>query len=141
MADPKNRVEVVTVDFDDTLKMKEDGSPNPIIIRKINKLRNKVEKIYIVTSRRDSWDNRLEINDFIDTNQLKIDGIYLTNFADKWYTLKKLNSDLHFDDEKEEWDTIRDNLPSVKVVRVDHNTGKVIKDENKWIKTNIYSEL
>ncbi|HAW20190.1 MAG TPA: hypothetical protein DCX14_08415 [Flavobacteriales bacterium] len=131
MADPKNRVEVVTVDFDDTLKMKEDGSPNPIIIRKINKLRNKVEKIYIVTSRRDSWDNRLEINDFIDTNQLKIDGIYLTNFADKWYTLKKLNSDLHFDDEKEEWDTIRDNLPSVKVVRVDHNTGKVIKDENK----------
>mgnify|MGYP003653416077 CR=1 FL=1 len=48
MSDSKNRVEVVTVDFDDTLKMTEDGNPNPIVIQKINKLRKKADKIYIV---------------------------------------------------------------------------------------------
>jgi hypothetical protein len=36
MADPKNRVEVVTVDFDDTLKMTEDGNPNPIVIQTVS---------------------------------------------------------------------------------------------------------
>jgi len=128
MSDPKNRVEVVTVDFDDTLKMTEDGNPNPIVIQKINKLRNKVDKIYIVTSRRDSWDNKLEINEFIDENNLKIDGIHLTNFADKWYTLDKLGSDMHFDDDDEEWRTIAENLPDIKLMKVDHNTGKILKD-------------
>jgi len=122
------RIEVVTVDFDDTLKMTEAGNPNPIVIKKINKLRNKVDKIYIVTSRRNSWDNRLEINEFIDENNLEIDGIHLTNFADKWYTLEKLGSDLHFDDDDEEWRTIKDNLPEIKLMKVDHSTGKILKD-------------
>ena len=122
------RIEVVTVDFDDTLKMTEAGNPNPIVINKINKLRNKVDKIYIVTSRRNSWDNRLEINEFIDENNLEIDGIHLTNFADKWYTLEKLGSDLHFDDDDEEWRTIKDNLPNIKLMKVDHSTGKILKD-------------
>ena len=133
MSDPKNRVEVVTVDFDDTLKMTEDGNPNPIVIRKINKLRNKVDKIYIVTSRRDSWDNKLEINNFIDDNNLKIDGIHLTNFADKWYTLDKLGSDMHFDDDDDEWRTIEENLPDIKLMKVDHNTGKILKDLGETI--------
>jgi len=133
MADPKNRVEVVTVDFDDTLKMTEDGNPNPIVIQKINKLRNKADKIYIVTSRRDSWDNKLEINDFIEKNNLQIDGIHLTNFADKWYTLEKLGSDMHFDDDKDEWETISDNLPDVEVIKIDNQTGKVIKDLGETI--------
>jgi hypothetical protein len=95
MADPKNRVEVVTVDFDDTLKMTEDGNPNPIVIQKINKLRNKADKIYIVTSRRDSWDNKLEINDFVEKNNLHIDG--------------------------------------VEVIKIDNQTGKVIKDLGETI--------
>ena len=133
MADPKNRVEVVTVDFDDTLKMTEDGNPNPIVIQKINKLRNKADKIYIVTSRRDSWDNKLEINDFIEKNNLQIDGIHLTNFADKWYTLEKLGSDMHFDDDKDEWETISDNLPDVEIIKIDNQTGKVIKDLDETI--------
>tara|TARA_Y100000034_G_C6893725_1_gene411618 strand:- start:1602 stop:2108 length:507 start_codon:yes stop_codon:yes gene_type:complete len=122
------RIEVVTVDFDDTLKMTEAGNPNPIVINKINKLRNKVDKIYIVTSRRNSWDNRLEINEFIDENNLEIDGIHLTNFADKWYTLEKLGSDLHFDDDDEEWRTIAEHLPEIKLMKVDHSTGKILKD-------------
>ena len=133
MSDPKNRVEVVTVDFDDTLKMTEDGNPNPIVIQKINKLRNKADKIYIVTSRRDSWDNKLEINDFIEKNNLQIDGIHLTNFADKWYTLEKLGSNMHFDDDKDEWETISDNLPDVEVIKIDNQTGKVIKDLDETI--------
>ena len=133
MADPKNRAEVVTVDFDDTLKMTEDGNPNPIVIQKINKLRNKADKIYIVTSRRDSWDNKLEINDFVEKNNLHIDGIHLTNFADKWYTLEKLGSDMHFDDDKDEWETIADNLPDVEVIKIDNQTGKVIKDLGETI--------
>ena len=128
------RIEIVTVDFDDTLKMTEDGNPNPIVIRKINKLRNKVDKIYIVTSRRNSWDNKLEINEFIDENNLQIDGIYLTNYADKWYTLEKLGSDLHFDDDEEEWRTIEENLPNIKLMKVDYKTGKIQKDLDEIIK-------
>jgi len=147
MSDPKNRVEVITVDFDDTLKMTEDGNPNPIVINKINKLRNKVDKIYIVTSRRNSWDNKLEINDFIDENNLQIDGIHLTNFADKWYTLDKLGSNMHFDDDDEEWRTIEENLPDIKLMKVDHSTGKILKDldevyskqQRKWACSQIDS--
>ena len=123
----KKRVEVVTVDFDDTLKMKEDGNPNPFVIQKIIKLSKKADKIYIVTSRRNTWDNKLEINDFVEKNNLPIDGIYLTNFADKWYTLEKLNSDMHFDDDEEEWRTIEKNLPQLKLVKVDDTSGRLMK--------------
>lgn len=126
MAD-KKRIEVVTVDFDDTLKMTEDGNPNPFVIQKIIKLSKKSDKIYIVTSRRDTWDNKLEINDFVEKNNLPIDGIHLTSFADKWYTLEKLNSDMHFDDDKDEWKTIEENLPQLQLMKVDHETGKIIK--------------
>ena len=123
----KKRIEIVTVDFDDTLKMKEDGNPNPFVIQKIIKLSKKADKIYIVTSRRNTWDNKLEINDFVEKNNLPIDGIHLTNFADKWYTLEKLNSDMHFDDDEEEWRTIEKNLPKLKLVKVDEMSGRLIK--------------
>jgi len=134
MAKKDKEIEVVTVDFDDTLKFSEDGTPNPIVIKKIIKLRNKVDKIYIVTSRRNSWDNKLEINDFVDENNLQIDGIHLTNFADKWYTLEKLGSDMHFDDDNEEWETINKNLPNIKLMKVDYKTGKVSNDLEETIK-------
>lgn len=117
----------MTVDFDDTLKMKEDGNPNPFVIQKIIKLSKKVDKVYIVTSRRNTWDNKLEINDFVEKNNLPIDGIHLTNFADKWYTLEKLNSDMHFDDDEDEWRTIEENLPTLQLMKVDDETGKIIK--------------
>ena len=123
----KKRIEIVTVDFDDTLKMKEDGNPNPFVIQKIIKLSKKADKIYIVTSRRDTWDNKLEINDFVEKNNLPIDGIHLTNFADKWYTLEKLNSDMHFDDDADEWRTIEDNLPELQLMKVDDETGRLMK--------------
>jgi uncharacterized HAD superfamily protein len=123
----KKRIEIVTVDFDDTLKMKEDGNPNPFVIQKIIKLSKKADKIYIVTSRRNTWDNKLEINDFVEKNNLPIDGIYLTNFADKWYTLEKLNSDMHFDDDEEEWRTIEKNLPQLKLIKVDDTSGRLMK--------------
>ena len=123
----KKRIEIVTVDFDDTLKMKEDGNPNPFVIQKIIKLSKKADKTYIVTSRRDTWDNKLEINDFVEKNNLPIDGIYLTNFADKWYTLEKLNSDMHFDDDEDEWRTIEENLPELQLMKVDDETGRLMK--------------
>jgi uncharacterized HAD superfamily protein len=123
----KKQIEVVTVDFDDTLKMKEDGNPNPFVIQKIIKLSKKVDKVYIVTSRRNTWDNKLEINDFVEKNNLPIDGIHLTNFADKWYTLEKLNSDMHFDDDEDEWRTIEENLPELQLIKVNDETGKLMK--------------
>ena len=57
----------------------------------------------------------------------------MTNFADKWYTLEKLGSDMHFDDDKDEWETISDNLPDVEVIKIDNQTGKVIKDLGETI--------
>ena len=54
----KKQIEVVTVDFDDTLKMKEDGNPNPFVIQKIIKLSKKVDKLY------STRDLTIEVNSF-----------------------------------------------------------------------------
>ena len=125
---------VVTVDFDNTLQMKEDSRPNPIIINKLKKLRPKVNKIYLVTKRQNTEQNQKEIEEFIKNNlsdnegNSLIDDFYLTNFEPKWYTLEDLRSNLHFDDSSKEWKTIEENLPDIKLIKVDHKTGKILRD-------------
>jgi hypothetical protein len=123
---------VVTVDFDDTIKMTEDGNPNPVVISKIKQFKDDGAKVYVVTSRLDRKDNRLEINDFVDENNITHDGIHLTDGKDKWYTVSKLGSDMHFDDDDEEHKAIQyhiDEFPedkrNIKLMKVDWETGKV----------------
>jgi len=140
---------IVTVDFDDTIRMTEDGRPNPVVIEKIRELKAGGAKVYIVTSRLDNSDNKLQIDDFLDTNDVPHDGFYLTNTQDKWYTLgsvekskdgKKAHvllpggvvSDMHFDDDQHEFDAIRSHIEefpedkqNIKLMKVDWKTGKV----------------
>jgi len=123
---------VVTVDFDDTIRMTEDGNPNPIVITKIRKFKAHGAKVYIVTSRKDTMDNKLFIDDFLDTHDVPHDGIYLTNMKDKWYNVNELGSDMHFDDDDEEFKAIRHHIKefpedkqNIKLIKVDWKTGKV----------------
>ena len=122
----------ITVDFDDTIKMTEDDRPNPIVIEKIRKFKAEGAKVYIVTSRKDTRDNFLHIDDFLDSNDVPHDGIHLTNMKDKWYTVNELGSGMHFDDDDEEFKAIKhhiDEFPedkqNIKLMKVDWQTGKV----------------
>jgi len=141
--------EVVTVDFDDTIRMsKEDYDyddeseseeetqpevhPNSIVIDKIKEFKDQGAKVYIVTSRRSTSENRLFIDDYLDTNDIPHDGIHLTNTHDKWYTIYKLGSNMHFDDDNSEFRAIKDGIeelsddkPNIKLMKVDWKSGEV----------------
>ena len=141
--------EVVTVDFDDTIRMsKEDYDyddeseseeetqpevhPNSIVIDKIKEFKDQGAKVYIVTSRRSTSENRLFIDDYLDTNDIPHDGIHLTNTHDKWYTIHKLGSNMHFDDDNSEFRAIKDGIeelsddkPNIKLMKVDWKSGEV----------------
>lgn len=69
--------EVVTVDFDDTIRMTEDGRPNPIVITRMKELKAKGAMVYVVTSRKDTKDNRLFITDFLDDHNVPRDDLFL----------------------------------------------------------------
>jgi len=137
--------QIITVDFDDTLKMTEDGRPNPIVITKVKELKAEGAKVYIVTSRKDTRDNFLHIDDFLDSNDVSYDGIHLTNMKDKWYTVNELGSDMHFDDDDEEFKAIKHHIEefpedkqNIKLMKVDWKTGKV--KEWKADLDEVYSE-
>jgi len=141
--------DVVTVDFDDTIRMsKEDYDyddeseseeetqpevhPNSIVIDKIKEFKDQGAKVYIVTSRRSTSENRLFIDDYLDTNDIPHDGIHLTNTHDKWYTIYKLGSNMHFDDDNSEFRAIKDGIeelsddkPNIKLMKVDWKSGEV----------------
>jgi len=138
---------VVTVDFDDTIRMSkgedDDESdpeeetrpeiyPNSIVINKIKEFKSQGAKVYIVTSRRSTDENRLFIDDYLDSNNVSHDGIHLTNTHDKWYTIHKLGSNMHFDDDNDEFKAIKsgieelsDDKPNIKLMKVDWKTGQV----------------
>ena len=132
--------QVVTVDFDDTIRMSTDddeeselsASPNQIVIDKIKEFKSQGAKVYIVTSRRSTKDNERFIDDYLDSNNVSHDGIHLTNTHDKWYTIHKLGSNMHFDDDNDEFKAIKsgieklsDDKPSIKLMKVDWKTGEV----------------
>jgi len=137
--------QVVTVDFDDTIRMSkstdDDESeseteprtyPNQIVIDKIKEFKAQGAKVYIVTSRRSTKDNERFLDDYLDTNDVSHDGIHLTNTHDKWYTINNLGSDMHFDDDNDEFKAIKNGIeelpndkPNIKLMKVDWKTGKV----------------
>ena len=123
--------EVVTFDFDDTIRMTEDGRPNPIVITRMKELKAKGAMVYVVTSRKDTKDNRLFITDFLDDHNVPRDDLFLTDLADKWSKLRDLKSDMHFDDDDEEFKAIQyhaDDFPEdkkdIKLMKIDWKTGK-----------------
>jgi len=126
--------QIITVDFDDTIRMSDGGYPNTEVIDKIIQFKADGAKIYIVTSRKDTSDNKLFIDDFLDKNNVSHDGIHLTDLKDKWYNVRELGSDMHFDDDEEEFKAIRHHVEefpedkqNIKLMKVDYKTGKVKK--------------
>ena len=60
------------------------------------------------------------------------DGIHLTDMKDKWYNVNELGSDMHFDDDDEEFKAIKHHIEdfpedkqNIKLMKVNYETGKV----------------
>ena len=124
--------QIITVDFDDTIRMSDGGYPNTEVIDKIKQFKADGAKVYIVSSRKDTSDNKLFIDDFLDTNNISHDGIYLTDMKDKWYNVNELGSNMHFDDDDEEFKAIKHHIEdfpedkqNIKLMKVNYETGKV----------------
>ena len=124
--------QIITVDFDDTIRMSDGGYPNTEVIDKIKQFKVDGTKVYIVTSRKNTSDNKLFINDFLTKNNCSHDGIHLTDLKDKWYNIRELGSSMHFDDDDEEFKAIKHHIEDfpedkqdIKLMKVDYKTGKV----------------
>ena len=130
---------IITVDFDDTLKMTDSDTMNGPVIQELIKLKNAGATIYIVTSRWNNAENRIELREFLDELKkepynLTIDAFYLTSGDDKWYTLSGMKeilphgavSDMHFDDDNHEFRELKSNIEkfpedkrNIKLMKVD----------------------
>jgi hypothetical protein len=121
-AGKSDKPEIVTVDFDDTLKMEDSGTANPIVI---NQIKKEAKPVHIVTSRKDTPENRKEIEDFVKENELNIKDIHFTNLERKSKVLQSINSIKHYDNDSREWKNIENNAPEIEVVKIDFETGKV----------------
>lgn len=119
---PFGEEETISVDFDDTLKMTDSGTANPIVV---NKIKQEIRPVHIVTSRKDTPENRKEIEDFVKENELNIKDIHFTNLDRKSELLKSINSIKHYDNDSREWKNIENNAPETEIVKIDSETGKI----------------
>ena len=95
---------MITFDFDDTLTrpiwdekqqlFEFSDNPNYDSFAKLKNFHNQGKEIRIVTTR---W-SRLEIVDFVEKYKLPVSAIHCTKGELKAETLKKIGSQLHFDD-------------------------------------------
>ncbi len=97
---------VITVDFDDTLVVTEDGAwysknlvPIPRIIEYIKERNKEGSELHIVTFR--NWQNKKEVESFCKAHQIPVKSIVCTEGTNKVPFLKQLKSDLHIDDSVE----------------------------------------
>lgn len=96
----------ITVDFDDTLAVTQNGAwsgeslvPIPRIIDFVKQKHNEGYEIHIVTFR--NWQNKQEVKSFCKGYKIPIKSIVCTEGTNKIPFLKKLNSELHIDDSVE----------------------------------------
>lgn len=97
---------VLTVDFDDTLAVTQNGAwngetliPVPRIIDFVKQKHKEGSEIHVVTFRR--WSDKEQVNDFCKGYKIPIKSIVCTEGTNKVPFLKKLNSELHIDDSVE----------------------------------------
>jgi hypothetical protein len=111
----QNRPLKVSFDFDNTLA-KLDLSiasaydsilkPNEAVIKKFRAHEAHGDTIYVVTARADLSDNKRDIRSFLAQHNLKVRGIYFTSGIPKAEILRKLDIDMHYDDNPEELEAI-----------------------------------
>ena len=91
----------VSFDFDGVL---ETPQGKAIARRKINE----GDQVYIITARQESTMSRsvYEVAKELGIPRLHI---YFTNGKDKWNTIKRLNIDVHYDNNEEQIQKIKDN--------------------------------
>ena len=108
--------QVATFDFDETLSIweyddhqKVRNYPNIKVIDVMKKLSNKGFDIYIVTSRSKSRSS--DVENFLQSYNLPVKKAYYAG-GDKATILKDLNSKVHFDDNKDEFEVYRKLYPN-----------------------------
>ena len=86
---------VITVDFDDTLAVTENGAwggetlvPVPRVINYVIEQHKKGSEIHVVTFR--NWSNKEQVNDFCKGYKIPIKSIVCTEGTNKVPFLKKL---------------------------------------------------
>lgn len=97
---------VLTVDFDDTLAVTQNGAwdgenlvPIPRIIDFVKQKHKEGYEIHVVTFR--NWQSKKEVESFCKGYKIPIKSIVCTEGTNKVPFLKELNSQLHIDDSVE----------------------------------------
>lgn len=135
---------VVTVDFDNTLKMKDTKpAANRSVINRVKRLANDGAEIHIVSRRKpeevyqkgyeDAVD---EIRSFINDYGLPVKEIHLTSWQNKGKILDELGSDMHIDDSDKTWRELEQDYPNINLIKVDKETGKMIDELEEGTKPN-----
>lgn len=98
----------VSIDFDDTLSTK-DGQ------EMAKRLIDEGVNLFIITRRQK--DDSEEVYKIAEDIGIPKENIYFTNGKLKWETIKKLGITKHIDNNSDELDAIKENLPEVKTVK------------------------
>ena len=103
----RGRKNVVTIDFDHTLKF-ETGKPNMKTVSMVKKLQSDPNnELFVVTSRKGTSAERREIDKFLKKHGIIVRDVVFTKGRDKVNTLMNMNSTLHFDDDSDELKQIK----------------------------------
>jgi acid phosphatase class B len=110
---------IISFDFDDTLALSYEKNieyddpitifyPNPKALTLLNKHIANGDKVIIVTTRRDAY--MYEVYDFLKEHNIPIEktDTYNTNLGIKCHMLKDLHVNVHYDDNQDELDLLKD---------------------------------
>jgi hypothetical protein len=98
----------------------EKSEPNKRVVERFKMLKSAGGRVGIVTTRIEYHNSMDEIRDLCQRAGISPDFVHFTNNKDKWPTLNKVNSNIHFDDDIEELAMAKKNIPTIKAVLVKH---------------------
>lgn len=138
--DQEEPYKVVCSDFDDTLRSLEDGVPNETLINKIKDHINDGASFYVVSSRRDTPENKAFIQEFLNSYELPVCNIFLTDLKAKVLWLIDLDAELFFDNEMDEIDAVKQMAPQIEAVLVDTFLSPEYIDEIEKYQQSVLSK-
>lgn len=125
------KYKIVTSDYDDTLLFHQydpelgtiiDFAVNTDLVHRLRAMIDRGVTVYIVTARDPAWEDDTPLQTppyrFVKEQNLDVAGIYYTSGEFKAETLKRLGSELHFDDNEEEMMVISGLAPRIQRVMV-----------------------